>query len=849
MSDRTGLVDRRTFLKESVALSAVATGARPLRLWAEARPARPDYPLTSVPLADVEVTDEFWSPHMETVRSVSLPILLDREARGDGHIDSRVIEAASYFLAKRPDKPLQEKMQALFAAQEAMVRSQLGKWSNQGDGPFLATGHFFEAAIAYQQATGDPQLLNLAIEAADDLSRQYGPGKRTDISNHEGIELALVKLYRATADVKYLQLARFIFDVRGTTQGGRTMTGPYAQDYEPVIAQKRAIGHCVRATYLYCALTDLAALTQHAAYRDAALRIWEDAASKRTYVTGGIGSYRRMEDYGDDYDLPNVSCWNEICAAVGNTLWNQRMFLLNADSRYGDMMEKVLYNGLLAGVSQQGDTFLYQAPLKTFPGFTRQAAFGPNCCPPNITRLLAQFGTLIYARDRNSLYVNLFVGSKARLEFDGKQVLVEQTTKYPWGGLIRLHINASSPARLALNIRVPGWARNEAVPGNLYQFEGSASQEWRLTVNGKNVPMEMKRGFVSVERLWTKNDVIELELPMKVQRVRADDRVADDRGMLALERGPIVFCAEALDNDRGVFNLVVPKDAELQFAYEASLLSGVGTVRGQVFRVSRDRATGEISKGSAALLAIPYFAFANRAGTEMAVWLASEERSATVAPPPTIASTSIASSSCGQGSVADNYPGHHPPTPAQRWYPDSQDGSGYIGAISDQRAPVNSADGSAQFLRLRPQSGSTAWVQYDLANLSLVTGASVYWKDDKQFCVLPEKWRLYYREGDAWKPVDAKNDFAIERDALNGIQFSPVRTDSLRLEVTLQERVYKKGELGPPDANYLSEDVTWYEGGVIAWEIEGDSPQSANGLLRIPHRPKTFGTLRLVGQP
>ncbi len=831
MSGKTGIVDRRTFLKQSAALGAAATSPLPLRFWAEPGPARPDYALTSVPLMDVEVTDEFWSPRIETVRTVSLPILLDREARGNRYIDSRVIEAAAYFIAKRPDKQLQERAESLFALQDAMVRSQLGKWSNRGDGPFLGIGHFFEAAIAYQQATGDSQLLNLAIEAADDLSRQYGPGKRTDISNHEGIELALVKLYRATGDAKYLRLAKFIFDVRGTTQGGRTKTGTYAQDYEPVIDQPRAIGHCVRATYLYCALTDLAALTQQTAYRSAALRIWEDAASRRTYVTGGIGSYRRMEDYGDDYDLPNASCWNEICAAVGNTLWNDRMLLLDRDSRYADMMEKVLYNGLLAGVSQDGDTFLYQTPLKAFTGFTRQAAFGPNCCPPNITRLLAQLGTLIYARDKNSLYVNLFVGSKARFEFDGRQVLVEQTTKYPWEGLIRVQINPSAPVHFALNVRVPGWARNEAAPGNLYHFDGSERQEWTLTVNGKNVPAEMKQGFACIERQWSKNDVVEFVLPMKVQKVRADDRVADDRGMVALQQGPIMFCGEALDNDRGVFNLVVPEEANLQFAYQPSLLGGLGTVRGQVLSLNRDQATAEIRKSDASLMAIPYFALANRGTTEMAVWLARDERRATVPPATTIGSASIASSSCGEGTVADNYPGHKPPTPAERWYPNSQDGSGHIRVISDQQVPVSSADGSAQFLRLRPQSGDTAWVQYDFANPSVVTAASVYWKDDKQFCLLPERWRLYSRDGEAWKPVDAKGDFGIERDAPNRVQFSPVRTDGLRLEITLREAVYKKGELGPPDANYLGEDVTWYEAGIIRWAVESDSPESANVFL------------------
>lgn len=816
MTKRGGNINRRTFLKQGTLVGVAALNRWPERLWADQ--VYHDYSLAQLPLRDVEVTDAFWSPRIERARTVSLPMMLEREQQAKW-IDSRLIESAAYFLAKRADAALDEQAQSLFAPLSAAMRAQMGSWPDRGDGPFVGTGHFFEAAIAYHEATGDPQLLKVAIEVANDLDKVYGLGKRTDISNHEGIELALVKLYHATGDYKYVRLAKFIVDVRGTNAGGRQMVGPYAQDYQPVVEQGRAIGHCVRATYLYCAVADLGALLPEGAYRGAALRIWDDAASKRTYVTGGIGSYRREENYGDDYDLPNVSCWNEICAAVGNTLWNQRMLQLTRDSRYADMMERILYNGLLAGVSLQGDTFLYQTPLKAYAGFTRQPRFGPNCCPPNITRLLAQLGTLIYARDKQNVYVNLFIGSRAQLEFGGRQVSFEQETKYPWDGLTRIKVDPAGSTDFAVNVRIPGWAQGEPQPGKLYRYEDASTQPFSLLVNGKEEAYRIDQGYARIEREWSHGDVIELSLPLVVRTVRADNRVIENKGMVALERGPLVFCAESLDNSGGVFNLVVPDHVKLQFSYQPALLDGVGTIHGEVQGLSRNSDRTEIKTDSSELTAIPYYAFANRGSCEMTVWLARDRVKAAISPSPTIASTSVATSSCGNGTVADNYPGHTPPTPAQRMYPTSQDGSGHISAISDQREPVSSEDGSSRFLRLRPQSGDEVWVQYDFEHATEVSSVSVFWKDDKQFCIAPAKWNLLYRENDQWKSVKAAGEFGVEKDKFNKTEFAAVRTNGLRMEIALTGKLYKKNELGPPDANYLKEDLTWYEGGIIEWVV------------------------------
>jgi hypothetical protein len=586
-----------------------------------------------------------------------------------------------------------------------------------------------------------------------------------------------------------------------------------------VKSQERAIGHAVRATYLYIPLTDIAALTGDAAYAHADSRIWEDAVSRRTFLTGGIGSYRDEEDYGDDFDLPNLACWNEICAAYGNAIWNQRLFQLHRDARYADVLERTLYNGFLVGVSLDGRSYLYQAPLRAYRDFSRQAWFGPNCCPPNLVRLLPQLGGLIYAAGGENLYVNLYMGNRATLRLKETEVRLTQETRYPWEGRIKMAVEPQKPLTFALYLRVPGWARNEPMPGNLYHYLPASGQNITLSVNGTALSWTLDKGYARIEREWKPGDTVELELPMAVRRVLAAEPVAEDRGMVAIERGPLVFCVEQADNPGGVFNLVLPDDAALAFSYRENRLGGLGEIRGTAQALGRGDDRASVVKAPRDFTAIPYFAFGNRAPGEMSVWLARDESKAWIPPAATIASTSKATSSCGNGTVAENYPGNNPPTIERRFYPISQDGSGDIRAISDQLEPVNSEDGSAPFLRLRPQSGDQAWVQYDFARPSRVSSVEVYWKDDMQVCVLPASWRLLYKDGDEWKPVVASEPYTVERDRFNKVSFRPVDTSALRLEIRMQAKVYKKGDLGPPDGNYLTEDLTWYEGGIIEWRV------------------------------
>ncbi len=799
---------KRTFLLILVAFSAYPQGMK-----------KADYAVFPVSYKNVQVTDTFWAPRIENNRAVSLPGLLDRAEKSGRSPDLRLIEAASYVLANKPDPALRKRVDAKLDSLIAAIRARKGKWSTSGDGDGFWGGNFLEASVAYYEATGSRKMLDAAIEIADDLDSFYGPSRHRDIPNHEGLKIGLLRLYRATRNEKYLNLARFLLDTRGNPEGRTGLYGPYAQDHVPVKAQTRAIGHAVRAAYLYIPLTDIAALSGDPPYAQADERIWEDAINKRTYLTGGVGSYRDEEDYGDDYDLPNVAAWNEICAAYGNTFWNQRLFQLNQDAKYVDVLERTLYNALLAGVSLTGDTYLYQAPLRTYGGFARQRAFGPNCCPPNIARILPQLGGLIYARNDQNLYVNLYIGSKADIRLGGTSVAVAQETRYPWDGAVKLTISPNQPQRFAVNVRIPGWARNQPVPGTLYRYLPAPEQKVTLSINGAPFAYTLNKGYARIVREWKAGDTIQVNMPMPVRRVVASALVPDDRGMVALERGPLVYCAEQVDNSGGVFDLQVPDSADLRFSFRQEVLGGIGTITGSVNALSRAADGKAVTRKATAFAAIPYYAFANRTEGEMSVWLAREGAKAVIEPKTSIASTSTAASSCGNGTVAENYPGNTPPTVERRFYPSSQDGSGSIRAIADQLVPVNSEDGSAPFLRLHPQSGDHAWVQYDFAKPETVSSVEVYWKDDKQYVVAPKSWRLVYKDGSEWKPVTTSGEYGVAKDTFNKVPFQPVTTSALRIEIQLAPKVYRKGALGPPDGNYLAQDLTWYEGGVIEWIV------------------------------
>ena len=760
-----------------------------------------DYPLRAVRFDRVDIQDEFWRPRMDANRDVSLSYCFDRF--GDGGFSlSKLIEAAAYMLDERPDPELEayveQRIDGLLAGLEQRIQTP--------EQSVHVSGHVLEAAKAYADATGSSRLLEAAVRLADQMDSVYGPGKETYISGHEGLKIGLVALYRATGDDRYWKLAKFFADERGKEDYPRTgeyaLDRTYAQDHKPVVEQFEAVGHAVRATFLYIAMTDMAALSGDAAYVEAVHRLWEDQTHLKTYLTGGIGSTRFHEKYGDPYELPNLSAWNETCAAYGSAVWCHRLALLDRDARYVDVMERMLYNALLVGVSLRGDRFFYQNPLKSFGDYTRFEWINVPCCPPNVIRMVASIGNYLYATDPSgALYVNLFTSSDARVEVAGVPVRLRQETRYPWEGRVRLVVEPEREVAFPLYVRIPGWARGEVMPGELYRFADADPEQPTLRVDGRELPLDLERGYARIERTWRTGDVVELDLPMPVRRVLAHAAVENDRGRVALQRGPLVYCAEWPDNGGGALNIVVPDHASFESEFRPDVLDGVQVIRGDVEAIQEDSRGESAPTAPHRLTAIPYFAWANRGMGEMAVWMAREPGKAWLPPRPPVPIASVRTS----GGVEKSPTG----------YNDQNDD---LAAIHDGREPINSADQSHRFFRMRPPVGERAWLEYEFEALARVSSSRVYFFADKRFCNLPESWRLLYRDGEEWRPVATDGAFRVEQDAWSTVEFEPVVTRALRLEVEPRTVSYKAGQIGPPAAMFIDEDVEWREFGVIEWQ-------------------------------
>ncbi len=437
--------------------------------------------------------------------------------------------------------------------------------------------------------------------------------------------MGLAKLYRVTGDERYLALARFMLDQRGpdgTPGAGRT----YNQSQIRVVDQTEAVGHAVRAMYLYSGMADVAALTGDQSYLHAIDRIWQNVVGRKIYITGGIGARGEGEAFGDDYELPNATAYNETCAAVGNDFWNHRLFLLHGEARYIDVLERTLYNGLLSGVSLDGKSFFYPNPLESAGQYKRSPWFGVACCPGNITRFLASLAGYVYAQRADSIYVNLFIAGSADIAMaSGNKVQLVQATRYPWDGDVRITVRPQTPGPFTLRIRVPGWAGNDAVPSDLYHFMTPVTTPVTLSVNGQNVPLTMEQGYAVVTRPWKTGDVVWLHLPMPVRRVAASNDVSADRGRVALQRGPIVFAAEWPDNPGGhVLNLMLPDAEPLRAEFRPTLLNGVEVIAGHALAYSAD-GSGAVTPRKQPFVAIPYYAWANRGPGEMSVWLADRD--------------------------------------------------------------------------------------------------------------------------------------------------------------------------------------------------------------------------------
>ena len=781
-----------------VLLSGVALG---LGGWSTFEPGGS---LQAIPYSQVDITDQFWAPKIEINRTVSIQHLF-RKYEEHGSVDTpRAIEAAAYMLAKRRDPDLERYVDGLIDKQVDAVESRL----SPPDRAIRTSGNFFEAAVAYYQATGKRKMLDEAVKAADAMDSAYGPGKKTYISGHEGLKIRLLSLFRQTGDARYSRLAEFFLNERGKDdyprQGEYAIDRTYAQDHEPVMQQAEAVGHAVRATYLYVPLTDLAELTGKPEYAQATDRIWEDAAYRKTYLTGAIGSIRFHEQFGAPYELPNLSAWNETCASYGYILWNQRMFLLHHDARYLDLMERTLYNGFLDGVSLKGDRFFYQNPLTSYGTYERFDWINTPCCPPNVVRLLASLGSYIYAKGADDLYVNLFIGSRVSTTLDGASVTLGQETRYPWDGHVRIRVDPEHRARFTMHVRIPGWTGNQVMPGDLYRFTDARTDPIVMTVNGRPIAIERAQGFAQIDRAWSPGDVLDVTLPMPVRRVLADDRVGDDHGRVALERGPLVYTAEWPDNRGHALNLVVPDSARLTGEFRPDLLNGVGVITGQVQAVSRSSDGTRVAARPQQLVAIPYYAWANRGAGEMQVWMARSADTARVTP---VALPDPIASVRSSGGLEKRWTG----------YNDQNDD---LAAVYDGVDPLNSADESNLYFRMRPAVGEPAWVEYQFRTPTRVSSAGAYWADDRRFCKLPASWKVMYRDGIEWKRVAARGPYGVAKDRFNHVEFDPVTTSAVRIEIEPQTVHYKSGEIGPPDAMFLSTAIAWREFGLIEWRVK-----------------------------
>lgn len=624
-----------------------------------------DYPYRPVPFTKVKFTDTFWQNRIETNRTVTIPFAFKKceqthridnfkiaaglmEGRWEGQFGFndtdpyKIIEGASYGLMVKPDAEMdayldeligyiaaaQEEDGYLYTAWTAQARRggrkitccyDQERWDNLPSSHELYNaGHMYEAAVAHWLATGKRSFLDVAIRNADLICKVFGPGRHEGVPGHQEIEVGLVKLYRATGDGKYLKQAKWFLDQRG--RGGHR--DAYMQSHKPVVEQTEAVGHAVRAGYMYSGMADVAALTGDADYLKAIDAIWDNVANKKLYVTGGVGARHQGEAFGEEYELPNASAYCETCANIANVYWNHRMFLLHGESKYIDVMERSLYNSVISGVSLDGTRFFYPNPLESDGHYERSEWFGCACCPGNITRFLASVSGYAYAVRGREIYVNLFGQSEATLEAAGQSVRITQQTEFPWDGRVLLDIQPEADERaFVLKIRIPDWATDEFSSSALYSFTEPLEEEVVIAVNGRPISYTTEKGYAVLDRTWKPGDTVRVDLPMPIRRIVCDRRVRDNVGKIALQRGPLVYCLEWPDVEGGkVLDLMMPKEAPLEADSRPDLLGGVVVLRGIAVEQA-DSDAGERKKIIRRFEAIPYYAWAHRGKGQMAVWI------------------------------------------------------------------------------------------------------------------------------------------------------------------------------------------------------------------------------------
>lgn len=767
---------------------------------------RHDYNVKPVPFNIVRVNDDFWTPRLETNRKVTIPYafqkceetgrirnfekaagLTEGEHEGIYFNDSdvyKIMESAAYSLQVYPETMMRLYLDKLITIMNAAQwedgylftfysvpeRQPEKLWTNiQSIHEQYCAGHMYEAAVAHYQVTGDKSFLNIAMHNADLICDTFNRSKRTDPPGHQEIEIGLCKLYRATGEEKYLDQAKFFLDQRGRKgnrgpKGDSGLYGQYSQDHKPVTEQTRALGHSVRAAYLYTGMADVAALTGNMEYVEAIDAIWKDVVGTKLYITGGIGASGGNEGFSSSYELPNMTAYCETCASIANILWNHRMFLMHDDARYIDVLERVLYNAALSGISMKGDLFFYPNPLQSIGQHARSPWFGCACCPSNVARFIPSVPGLAYAYKDNDVYVNLFISGESTIATINNKVKLIQQTQYPWKGIIKINVEPEKSDTFAIFVRIPGWAQNQPVPSNLYEYQKTRYEEVALKVNGKRAAIKTQRGFARIERKWHKGDTIELILPMPIRRVIAHQNVKANRDKVALQRGPIVFCLEWPDNDGKVLDLMIPDDSELRTEYSPDLLNGVMVITGKTQVVKRTNKGDIFPAQEKQFIAIPYYAWAHRGRGEMTVWPARKAEAARPEPADTLTYRSKTTASFVHVS---------------------------LDAIKDQILPKSSSDSSALQLDFWPHKGTTEWIQFDWDEKHNISRVKVYWFDDtgRGQCSVPKSWKVLYSDAKGnFKPVKNSNHYTTEKDTFNEVIFRPVKTTGIKIEIMLQDK-------------------------------------------------------------
>ncbi|MEZ5040029.1 MAG: glycoside hydrolase family 127 protein [Saprospiraceae bacterium] len=763
-----------------------------------------DYPIKPLSFTQVNFKDDFWAPRLSTHKNKTLKYTLDqceetgrinnfRRAAGqqegsfctvypfDDSDVFKILEGAAYSLHIEPDPVLEAKVDSIIAIIAAAQEPDGYLYSNRTINPDSAhvwagssrweltqdlshelynSGHLFEAAAAHYWATGKRSLLDIALKNADLIDRDFGWGKIERPPGHQVIEMGLAKLYRVTGEARYLKLAQFFLDVRGP--GG----SEYSQAHAKVIDQAYAVGHAVRATYMYAGMADIAALSGNKDYIRAIDRIWEDVVAKKMYVTGGIGATGDNEGFAADYELPNFNAYCETCASIAYIFWNYRLFLMHGQAKYMDVLERTLYNALSSGVSISGDRFFYPNVLEARKNRERSPWFTCACCPSNIARFIPSVPGYQYAHRGDEVFVNLYIGGEATLPMEKGNLTLTQETKYPWDGDISIKVEPAKAGVFDLKLRIPGWARNEPVPSDLYRFMDKNNDQPTIKVNGIESAFEIVDGYASIRRTWTPGDEVRLYFPMPVRRILAHPKISDDQYKVAIQRGPLVYCLEGQDQtDERVIHLQMDINSPVRSSFKEDLLDGVQTVSFNGFFYQKSQEGEGLQKTPMNLQAIPYYAWANRGKDYMTVWVPYDEKGVLPAPNTTLATRCKKTASEGV--------------------------KGNLEALADQFMPKNANDKSNEFIHWWPRFGQEEWVQYDFEKAQSLHKIRVYWLDDAPHggCRIPATWKLLYRVNGDWQEVKPKGAYATTKDAFDILEFEQVTTSALKLVIQAQEGV------------------------------------------------------------